>query len=83
MSDQKDNAKLWSEQHEAQRVYRRLLAELEEQRAINEELREALWAAVDCGMVPSSSAKDGGAVRYSKQVKVADQIRAALEVKGE
>jgi len=42
-------------------------------------LREALLAAVDCGMVPSSSAKDGGAVRYSKQVKVADQIRAALE----
>ena len=36
-----ENKQLWSEQHEAQRVYRRLLAELEEQRAINEELREA------------------------------------------
>ena len=34
-----ENTKLWSEQHEGQRVYRRLLAELEEQRVINEELR--------------------------------------------
>ena len=34
-----ENAKLRSEQHEGQRVYRRLLAELEEQRVINEELR--------------------------------------------
>jgi len=41
-------------------------------------LREALQAAVDCGMVPVSSAKDGGAVRYSRHVQVADQIRAAL-----
>ena len=51
--------------------------------AENQRLREALWAAVNCGMVPSSSAKDGGAVRYSKQVKVADQIRAALEAGNE
>lgn len=41
-------------------------------------LREALQAAVDCGMVPKSSAKDGGANRYSEQVRVADLIRAAL-----
>lgn len=41
-------------------------------------LREALQAAVDCGMVPVSSAKDGGAVRYSRHVQVADQIRATL-----
>jgi len=38
---EEENAKLRSEQHEGQRVYRRLLAELEEQRVINEELRGA------------------------------------------
>ena len=39
-----ENAKLWSEQHEGQRVYRRLLSELEEQRVINSEQREQLNA---------------------------------------
>ena len=50
-------------------------------RALLEErdtLRAALQAAVDCSMVPKSSASDGGANRYSEQVRVADQIRAAL-----
>lgn len=42
------------------------------------ELLEALRAAVDCGMVPKSSASEGGAVGYASQVKVADQIRAAI-----
>lgn len=42
------------------------------------ELEEALQAAVDCGMVPKSSAADGGASKYSAQVLVADRIRAAL-----
>ena len=37
---EEENKRLWSEQHEAQRVYRRLLAELGEQRVINEELRK-------------------------------------------
>lgn len=41
-------------------------------------LRGALQAAVDCGMVPSASAKDGAAFRGLRQVNVADQIRAAL-----
>lgn len=41
-------------------------------------LLEALQAAIECGMIPSSSAKEGGAVRFSRQVHVADQIRAAI-----
>lgn len=42
------------------------------------ELLEALKAAVDCKMVPITSAKDGGAAKHSIQVQVADQIRAAI-----
>ena len=45
---------------------------------VAQELYDALVAAVDCGMVPISSAKDGGAARHSRQVHVADQIRAAI-----
>ena len=42
------------------------------------DLLAALEAAVACGMVPISSAAEGGAVRHSKQVQVADMIRAAI-----
>lgn len=42
------------------------------------EMLRALEAAIDCGMVPISSASDGGASRHSLQVRVADQIRAAV-----
>lgn len=42
------------------------------------DMAEALQAAIDCGMVPISSAKEGGAFRHSRQVEVADMIRAAL-----
>lgn len=42
------------------------------------ELLAALEAAVACGMVPVSTAKDGGASAHSIQVRVADQIRAAI-----
>ena len=42
------------------------------------ELEGVLHAAVDSGMVPTSSASDGGASKYSAQVHVADRIRAAL-----
>lgn len=42
------------------------------------EMLSALIAAVECGMVPISSAKEGGAVTHSIQVRVADQIRAAI-----
>lgn len=42
------------------------------------ELLDALIEAVDCGMVPISSAKDGGASTHSRQVRCADMIRAAL-----
>lgn len=46
-------------------------------------LLAAIQAAVDSGMVPVSSAKDGGASRHSAQVRAADQIRSALAlVKG-
>ena len=46
--------------------------------AMNQELLAALEAAVECGMVPTSSATEGGAMRYVKQAHVADQIRAAI-----
>lgn len=42
------------------------------------ELEGVLRDAVDCGMVPKSSAADGGASKYGAQVLVADRIRAAL-----
>ena len=51
------------------------ISELEDQR---DELLSALKEAVDCGMVPRSSALDGGAVKHARQVHVADQIRAAI-----
>ena len=42
------------------------------------DLLAALEAAVDCGMVPTSTAKNGGAPSYALQAHVADQIRAAI-----
>lgn len=42
------------------------------------ELLQALIEACECGMVPKSSVADGGAVRHSRQVQVADMIRAAI-----
>ena len=42
------------------------------------DLYEAMKAAIECGMVPKSSAKEGGAMRYVKSAHVADQIRAAI-----
>ena len=42
------------------------------------ELEGVLRDAVDSGIVPKSSASDGGASKYSAQVHVADRIRAAL-----
>ena len=42
------------------------------------ELLEALMEAVECGMVPISSAVEGGASAYSAQVRCADKIRTAI-----
>lgn len=42
------------------------------------DLLEAMQAAIECGMVPVSSAKEGGATAHSQQVRVADQIRDAI-----
>ena len=42
------------------------------------DLLAALEAAVDAGIIPKSSALDGGAMRYSGQVHVADMCRAAI-----
>ena len=42
------------------------------------DLLAALEAAVECGMVPTSTAKNGGAPSYARQAHVADQIRAAI-----
>ena len=48
------------------------------QRSIDKGLVEALEAAFDCGMVPTSTAKVGGATRHARQVVVADMLRDAL-----
>ncbi len=45
----------------------------------NDKMRGVLLDAVECGMVPVSSAKDGGAASYSRQVVVADAIREILK----
>jgi len=42
------------------------------------DLLAALKEAIDCGMVPKSSAAEGGANRHVVQLQVADQIRAAI-----
>ena len=47
-------------------------------RAAVADLIEALEEAVACGMVPKSSALEGGASRHIRQVRCADMIRAAL-----
>ena len=43
------------------------------------DMLEALEAAVACGMVPVSSAEEGGAAKFSEQVRVADTIRNAIK----
>lgn len=56
----------------------RLRTELERSKAKVEQLADAIQAAIDCGMIPKTSAAEGGAARYAQQVKVADQLRSAL-----
>ena len=51
---------------------------IEQLLAVIELQRNAMQEAVDCGMVPTSSAKEGGAARHSQYVIVADKIRSAL-----
>ena len=43
------------------------------------ELREVVQEAFDCGMIPKSSVSDGGASKYSEQVRVADRLRELLQ----
>ena len=40
--------------------------------------RAAIQAAIDSGLIPVSSASEGGPMRHSAQVRAADQIREAL-----
>ena len=61
----------------------RLRQEAYDLQAKVEDLTGVLQAAVDCGMVPVTSAKEGGAARFSEQVRVADSIRAALPQESE
>jgi hypothetical protein len=42
------------------------------------EMLEALEAAVECGMVPITSAKDGGAAALTRHAHVADMIRSVI-----
>lgn len=54
------------------------LSELQKLEEKNKMMVFAIEAAIDCGMVPSTSAKEGGAAKHSIQVHVADQLREAL-----
>ncbi len=48
------------------------------------EMLAALEAAIACGMVPITSASEGGASKYSEIVRVADRIRTVVaRAKGE
>lgn len=42
-------------------------------------MRQAIKAAIECGMVPSSTAKNGGAAAHSRQAQVADMLRDAVK----
>jgi len=55
-----------------------LTAERDALRAKFEEARGAIQAAIDCGMVPTTSASEGGASRYAEQVIVADRLRQVI-----
>lgn len=56
----------------------------DDMRQQRDQLLAALEAAVACGIVPITSASEGGASKYAQQVIVADQIRAAIAmVKGD
>jgi hypothetical protein len=57
---------------------RQAAVELRRLHAVNTELLEALQAAIDCGMVPTSSAKEGKAMSHVRQLHVADMIRDAI-----
>lgn len=54
------------------------LSEVQKLEEKNKAMMLAIQAAIDCGMVPNSSAKEGGAAKHSIQVHVADQLRDAL-----
>lgn len=41
-------------------------------------MQAAIEEAIACGMVPDSSAREGGAARHVRQVQVADMLRDAL-----
>jgi hypothetical protein len=55
-----------------------MLASQETERERAKALVEALKEAIDSGIVPISSASEGGANKYSRQVLAADRIRAAI-----
>lgn len=71
---------------ECRRSAARILSALDMQPTVSPDvaaLVEAVDAAFACRMIPKSSVSEGGANKYSEQVRVADQLRAALaRVKG-
>ena len=53
-------------------------AEITRLRATRDNLVEAMEAVTAAGLIPVSSAADGGANKYSSAARAADQFRAAL-----
>jgi hypothetical protein len=55
-----------------------LKAQRDQAQAQRDQLLKAAQAAVECCMVPKSSAREGGAMAYARQAQVADMIRDAI-----
>lgn len=68
----------WDAEAAANKAKAAAAAEQKRRADCYDDLLGALQAAIDCGMVPTTSAKEGGASKFSQQVVVADMIRAAI-----
>ena len=66
-------------EHLARAVNKLKYVELPDYKQQRDELLAALKEAVDCEMVPTSSAREGGANRHVKQLRVADMIRDVIK----
>lgn len=76
MSDMPTSAELRDEMRDTITTLRASLAAAT---AREGRLMEALHALFETGVIPKSSAREGGAMRFSSQVAAADLARAALK----
>ena len=72
-------ADLATHAEELERELAAVTKELDEARGQRDRLAEAIQDAIDCRMIPITSANEGGAAKYSIQVRTADKLREALK----